>query len=93
MVFLFYYLKKYENRMRFFGIMSAKQTIIKVKSIENQMINNAFKYPRRDLNPYIRRYRILSPACLPVPPPGRRMERKTGLEPATPTLARLCSTS
>jgi len=47
MVFLFYYLKKYENRMRFFGIMSAKQTIIKVKSIENQMINNAFKYPRR----------------------------------------------
>jgi hypothetical protein len=46
--------------------------------------------------------RILSPACLPVPPPGhgvkkipnkaRDLERKTGLEPATPTLARSCST-
>ncbi len=33
--------------------MSAKQTVKKAKSIENQMINNAFKYPRRDLNPYI----------------------------------------
>ena len=37
---------------------------------------------------------ILSPACLPIPPPGfvENFERKTGLEPATPTLARLCST-
>ena len=33
--------------------MSAKTTVIKSKSIENQMINNAFKYPRRDLNPYV----------------------------------------
>ena len=58
--------------------------------------------------------RILSPACLPVPPPGRSVanivskkipkpvlsefgtffiERKTRFERATPTLARLCSTS
>ena len=48
-------------------------------------------------------HRILSPACLPVPPPGQPkkncrlfaalfQERKTGLEPATLTLARLCST-
>ena len=35
---------------------------------------------------------ILSPLRLPVPPPGRA-ERETGLEPATPTLARLCSTN
>ena len=50
-------------------------------------------------------HRILSPACLPIPPPGQLsskkipppkeegfLERKTGLEPATPTLARSCST-
>ena len=45
----------------------------------------------------------LKVACLPIPPPGRvstsdlrfqkKLERKTGLEPATPTLARLCSTN
>ena len=30
-------------------------------------------YPGRDLNPHDRNgHRILSPACLPVPPPGRR---------------------
>ena len=66
-----------------------------------------------------RRHRILSPACLPIPPPGHLLrcvlsnsyrnhtgiwikkisptglifERKTGLEPATLTLARLRSTN
>ena len=35
---------------------------------------------------------ILSPLCLPIPPPGR-MERETRFELATPTLARLCSTT
>ena len=53
--------------------------------------------------------RILSPSCLPFHHPGGKLynpyteksgvsrflicERKTGLEPATPTLARLCSTN
>ena len=63
-------------------------------------------YPGRDLNPHARdEHRILSPACLPIPPPGRSgceknplqrvsiLERKTGFGPATPTLARSCSTS
>ena len=38
--------------------------------------------------------RILSPVRLPVPPPRQHnyLERKTGFEPATPTLARLYST-
>ena len=44
---------------------------------------------------------ILSPACLPIPPLEQptakysnwyRIERKTGFEPATLTLARWCST-
>ena len=36
----------------------------------------------------------LKVACLPIPPPGQsKRERKTGLEPATPTLARSCSTN
>jgi hypothetical protein len=40
--------------------------------------------------------RILSPVRLPVPPPRRYCslaKRKTGFEPATPTLARWCSTT
>ncbi len=37
--------------------------------------------------------RILSPVRLPVPPPRQSRERKTGFEPATPTLARWCSTT
>ena len=36
-------------------------------------------YPGRDLNPHDRNgHRILSPACLPVPPPGRYI-KKTSL--------------
>ncbi len=40
----------------------------------------------------------LKVARLPIPPPGHTQlrvdfERKTGLEPATPTLARSCSTN
>ena len=45
-------------------------------------------------------HRILSPACLPIPPLEHLFykeqvdkERETGFEPATPTLARLCSTN
>ncbi len=31
-----------------------------------------FEYPERDLNPHSRNgHRILSPACLPVPPSGQ----------------------
>ena len=55
-------------------------------------------YSKRDLNPHSRNgQRILSPSCLPIPPFEHpfllRDERKTGLEPATLTLARLCSTN
>ena len=69
-------------------------------------LNSEALYPGRDLNPHGRNgHRILSPACLPIPPPGqdgikknsslfeRNFERETGFEPATPTLARSCSTS
>ena len=64
-------------------------------------------YPEGDLNPHDHNdHWILSPTCLPIPPSGQLMfleriflskalfqERETGLEPATPTLARLCSTN
>ena len=53
-----------------------------------------FKVPRTGLEPvHPYGHRILSPACLPIPPPRQSGERKTGFEPATPTLARSCSTS
>ena len=34
------------------------------------------KYPGWDLNPYDRNgHRILSPACLPIPPPGQQEDK------------------
>ncbi len=54
-------------------------------------------YPEGDLNPHDHNdHWILSPTCLPIPPSGHPLfiiERETGLEPATPTLARSCSTN
>ena len=53
-------------------------------------------YSKRDLNPHSRNGQgILSPSCLPIPPFEQpfKEERKTRLELATLTLARLCSTN
>jgi hypothetical protein len=58
------------------------------------------KYPGPGSNRHDRNgHWILSPARLPIPPPGHpyfksiKKERETGLGPATPTLARSCSTN
>ena len=63
----------------------------------NQAIKRVPVYSKGDLNPHsCNSQRILSPSCLPIPPfehPVKIDERKTGLEPATPTLARSCSTN
>ena len=53
-------------------------------------------YSKRDLNPHSHNGQgILSPSCLPIPPFEQpfKEERKTRLELATLTLARLCSTN
>ena len=65
-----------------------KMKKLSITKLQRVLVPRAGLEPAR---PY--EHRILSPACLPVPPPGHNLERKTGLEPATPTLARLCSTS
>ena len=58
------------------------------------MIKRRSLYSKRDLNPHSRNGQgILSPSCLPIPPFEHPSERKTRLELATPTLARLCSTN
>ena len=61
--------------------------------------------PRQDSNLHVVKHTHLKRARLPIPPLGLRksftscfgdiqhVERKTGLEPATPTLARSCSTN
>ena len=62
--------------------------------------------PEQDSNLHASRHTHLKRARLPIPPPGLLIaktypnalfcsinERKTGLGPATPTLARLCSTN
>gem|GEM_PF-5219268 len=63
--------------------------------------------PEQDSNLHTSRHTHLKRARLPIPPPGLKeetflqcsffcsnlIERKTGLGPATPTLARLCSTN
>src|SRR5690625_2329066 len=55
----------------------------------------AHMVPRAGLEParWKTHRRILSPVRLPIPPPRLGLERKTGFEPATPTLARWCSTT
>ena len=64
-----------------------------------------FEYPcpRQDSNLHVVKHTHLKRARLPIPPLGLKFrkteveyfsfERKTGLGPATPTLARLCSTN
>ena len=67
-----------------------------------------FEYlcPRQDSNLHVEKHTHLKRARLPIPPLGleelkpipvlvvfKMFERKTGLGPATPTLARLCSTN
>ena len=44
----------------------------KIKKLVTICKSNRYEqYPERDLNPHNRNgHRILSPACLPVPPPG-----------------------
>ena len=62
--------------------------------------------PEQDSNLHVVKHTHLKRARLPIPPPGLEdlspisrplgvyyYERQTGLEPATPTLARLCSTN
>jgi hypothetical protein len=46
-------------------------------------------YAERESNPHARRHWHLRPAWLPLH--HQRMERLTGIEPATPTLGMLCS--
>jgi hypothetical protein len=87
-------------------IAATSQFFKKTKPENTNVFRLLGMYPGRDLNPHIfKGYRILSPACLPIPPPGpinffsrkrKReliMERKTRLELATSTLARLRSTN
>ena len=49
--------------------------------------------PRQESNLHASQHTHLKRARLPIPPLGQDMERKTRLELATPTLARLCSTN
>ena len=52
-----------------------------------------YRYRWPGSNRHSRRNTILSRARLPIPPHRQVLERKTGFEPATPTLARWCSTT
>jgi len=49
-----------------------KRFIQEIKKCRNALLSSiSALYPGRDLNPHNRNgHRILSPACLPVPPPG-----------------------
>ena len=50
----------------------------KSKSPQNQMIKRGFLYPGRESNPHVfKGHWILSPARLPIPPPGRELGCKS----------------
>ena len=43
------------------------------KPLWNAIVTRGLEYPGRELNPHGRNgHRILSPACLPIPPPGQK---------------------
>ena len=68
----------------------------RLQHFDLQAIKGLLLYSKRDLNPHSRNGQgILSPSCLPIPPFEQpfKEERKTRLELATLTLARLCSTN
>ena len=70
--------------------------VFKIKKAVNRKINSLMQYPKGDLNPHsCNSQRILSPSCLPFHHSSilSKKERKTRLELATLTLARLCSTN
>ena len=58
-----------------FGNFQESYVLLSQKTERKKAVNTWFTalYPGRDLNPHARdEHRILSPACLPIPPPGRR---------------------
>ena len=74
------------------------QQVTEIKRKRRTMENTIrpLEYSKGDLNPHNRNGQgILSPSCLPIPPFEHpvKEERKTRLELATLTLARLCSTN
>ena len=74
------------------GSQSVYRFYVDVKQKTPKLIR-VLMYSRRDLNPHAQKeHRILSPACLPFHHSSID-ERETGFEPATPTLARSCSTN
>jgi hypothetical protein len=54
----------------------------KAKSLAVSLLAGILGYPGRELNPHGRNgHRILSPACLPIPPPGRGFSVKIKKSP------------
>ena len=88
--------KKKENnapeRSRTPNLLIRSQTLYPIELRAQYLINAE---GRNRTGTVITHRRILSPVRLPVPPPRLKnwLKRKTGFEPATPTLARWCSTT
>ncbi len=76
--------------LKFLKTVFHKKTLQNQKRLRRAFVLEAGLEPARPKGHW-----ILSPTCLPIPPleRGFYIERKTGLEPATSTLARLRSTS
>ena len=73
----------FPNFLTFFFKDDTKSVQVFSFSKRNKKCRNAYVssisalYPGRDLNPHARdEHRILSPACLPIPPPGRDCQEK-----------------
>ena len=62
----------------FFVILATLWLPKKSKSPQNQLIKRGFLYPGRESNPHVfKGHWILSPARLPIPPPGRELGCKS----------------
>ncbi len=83
------------GRSRTHNLLIRSQTLypIELRALKYIVVKNGAE-DRNRTGTVVTYRRILSPVRLPVPPPRQGyLERKTGFEPATPTLARWCSTT
>ena len=67
-------LQKYNRKKNFFKHRNVVPMLY--QKISGHFSMTAFPYPGRESNPHCRNgNRILSPACLPVPPPGHYLKK------------------
>ena len=87
------FITNHNNKVLNFSVQIRCKFLIEKRQIIGFQISASLIVPRTGLEPARLAARAPETRASTIPPPGQRKERKTRLELATPTLARLCSTN